>query len=49
MPGLGRPGLVEGTREKPVPRTPYIIVYELVGDEELWVLTIIHARRQYPA
>ena len=48
FPDLGRPGLVPGTREKPVPRTPYVVVYERVGAKELWILTIIHGRQRYP-
>ncbi|MEO1016546.1 MAG: type II toxin-antitoxin system RelE/ParE family toxin [Pseudomonadota bacterium] len=48
FPQLGRPGHVAGTREKPVPRTPYIVVYEQVDEFDLWILTIIHSRQQYP-
>ena len=48
FPDLGRPGLVPGTREKPVPRTPFVVVYEKVGATELWILTIVHWRQHYP-
>lgn len=46
-PGLshiGRPGLVEGTRELVVP--PYIIVYELnEGEGEIIILAVMHGAR----
>ena len=37
-----------GTREKAVPRTPYVIVYERAGVDELRILTVVHGRQQYP-
>ena len=47
FPGLahiGRPGLVEGTRELVEP--PYIIVYEVdESAEEITVLAVVHAAR----
>ncbi len=45
---IGRAGIVSGTREKPVPRTPYVVVYELAGPSEIWILTIVHGRQRYP-
>lgn len=48
FPQIGRPGLVNGTREKPVPRTPYIVVYEQIGAFDLLILTIVHGRLKYP-
>ncbi len=45
-PGLGRPGLLPGTRELfPVPN--YRVVYEINGDE-VWVLAIVHTSRLWP-
>lgn len=37
-PRIGRPGRVPGIRELVVPRTPYIVVYEIEGD----IVRIIH-------
>jgi toxin ParE1/3/4 len=47
LPGLGRPGRVEGTRELVVPRTPYIVAYTVIGNEVM-ILSIIHSSRQWP-
>jgi addiction module RelE/StbE family toxin len=47
LPGLGRPGRVEGTREMVVPRTPYIVAYTVIGDQVM-ILSIIHSSRQWP-
>jgi toxin ParE1/3/4 len=43
FPNMGRSGRDEGTREWPVPRLPYIVVYEVSPErEELLVLAIFH-------
>jgi addiction module RelE/StbE family toxin len=47
LPGLGRPGRVEATRELVVPRTPYIVAYTVIGDQVM-ILSIIHGSRQWP-
>ncbi|GEP00152.1 type II toxin-antitoxin system RelE/ParE family toxin [Methylobacterium haplocladii] len=47
----GRPGRVDGTFEKSLPRLPYVIAHELVpkGDgEQVAVLHIIHTSRDWP-
>lgn len=47
----GRPGRVEGTFEKSVPRLPYILAYALVRGatgEELVILRVIHRARNWP-
>jgi addiction module RelE/StbE family toxin len=46
-PRLGRPGLIEGTREL-IPHENYRLVYEIV-DDVVWVLALVHTRRQWPA
>jgi addiction module RelE/StbE family toxin len=45
-PRIGRPGLIEGTREL-IPHENYRVVYEIV-DDTVWVLALVHARRQWP-
>ena len=47
LPGLGRPGRVEGTRELVVPRTPYIIAYTVIG-AQVMILSVIHSSRRWP-
>ena len=46
MPRMGRPGIIEGTREL-IPHENYRIVYEIV-DDSVWVLALVHVRRQWP-
>ena len=46
----GRPGRVDGTREKPVPGLPYIMAYVVSTDETRTVITIlrlIHTARDW--
>lgn len=48
FPWLGKPGLVEGTREL-IPHESYRLVYEV--DEPsatVWVLALIHTARRWP-
>lgn len=47
FPLIGKPGAVEGTRERLVTRYPYRIVYRLEG-ETIVVLRIIHGAQQWP-
>lgn len=47
MPYSGRAGRVEGTREAVVPRTPFIVVYE-IGPKAVEVLGIWHGARLWP-
>jgi toxin ParE1/3/4 len=44
---IGRLGMVRGTREFPVTRTSYTIVYR-VRARTIEVLRILHQRRHYP-
>lgn len=46
-PHLGRPGRVPGIRELPIPNTPYIIPYQVSGDQ-LQILRVYHGCRQWP-
>ena len=46
-PHVGRPGAVPGTREFPIGRTSYTIVYRIRSDA-IQVLRILHQRRRYP-
>lgn len=48
FPLLGRPGIVEDTREFPIPGLPYIIVYQIASEADLNVLAVIHERQKYP-
>lgn len=47
FPLLGKPGVLDGTRERVVTRYPYRIVYR-VDASEIVVLRIIHGARDWP-
>ena len=42
FPHFGHPGVAPGTYEWVVRGTPYIVVYELTGHDELMVLGVFH-------
>ena len=46
MPNSGRPGLRVGTRERVVPKTPYIVVYR-TRDDVLEILHMFHERQDW--
>jgi toxin ParE1/3/4 len=46
-PESGRQGRVEGTRELIISGTPFIVPYR-VHEDELQILTILHAARRWP-
>ena len=46
MPGMGRPGRVDGTREL-VLHPNYVVVYA-AADGAVTVLRVLHAARQWP-
>jgi toxin ParE1/3/4 len=48
IPGAGRPGRVNGTRELVVLRTPYILVYRLKAGT-IRVLRVYHGARRWPS
>ena len=47
FPKLGRPGVLENTRELIIARLPYIIVYRL-KDDNAEILRIYHAAQDWP-
>jgi addiction module RelE/StbE family toxin len=47
FPRRGRVGLVENTRELVFPPWPYIVVYEVTGDQ-VELLRVRHASRNWP-
>lgn len=46
-PHLGRPGRVPGTRELVIPGIPYLIPYQVTGDQ-LQILRVYHGSRRWP-
>ena len=47
FPHLGRPGVVEGTRELVFPHLPFVCVYR-IRDDRIEILRILHQRMQWP-
>ena len=47
MPLIGRHGKVAGTREWPVRRTPYLVIYRVAADE-VEITTVRHSARRWP-
>jgi plasmid stabilization system protein ParE len=47
MPYSGRIGRVNGTREIPVPATPYLVAYRIV-EKTVHVLAILHGAQDWP-
>ena len=46
-PKLGRIGRVKGTRELVISRTPFIVLYRVIGNE-IQVLNFLHTSQQLP-
>jgi toxin ParE1/3/4 len=46
-PMAGRTGRVAGTRELPIPGTPFIVAYQLQKNE-VRILAVMHAMRKWP-
>ena len=46
-PHIGRPGRVSGTRELVMPRTEYIVPYQ-VRNSRIQILRVYHGARQWP-
>jgi|SRR5215471_5129938 len=47
FPRMGRRGRSHGTRELPIVRTPYPVVYRVSG-EEVQIARVIHGARDWP-
>ena len=47
LPHLGRPGRVDGTRERAIPDTPYIVAYTVIVDR-VEILAVLHDARRWP-
>ncbi len=47
LPGTGKPGRVQGTREWRVKNTPYTLIYD-VCDGKIRILRVMHDSRQFP-
>jgi toxin ParE1/3/4 len=47
MPQMGRAGRVAGTRELVIPKTPFLIPYQVTG-RTLEILRVYHGARQWP-
>jgi toxin ParE1/3/4 len=46
-PHIGRAGRVPGTRELVIPRTPYIVPYQ-VRNNRIQILRVYHSARRWP-
>lgn len=47
FPKMGRNGVLDGTREWPVTKTPYFLVYA-EHEEGIAILRVMHGKRNYP-
>ena len=48
FPQLGRLGRIAGTRELPVSRRPYIVIYRIQG-AAIEILEVFHTSRRFPS
>ena len=46
-PQAGRRGRRAGTREFPIPDTPFVVAYS-VSEGVVWILAVYHAARKWP-
>jgi toxin ParE1/3/4 len=46
-PAMGRSGRVQGTRERVLPGTPFILVYRIKADA-VTILRVLHGRQKWP-
>jgi toxin ParE1/3/4 len=47
FPNRGRSGRVDGTRELPLPRLPFVIVYR-VGESAIEIARVLHGAQRWP-
>lgn len=47
MPNAGRIGRIDGTRERVVQRTPYLLLYK-VDSDQLRILRVLRGARNWP-
>jgi toxin ParE1/3/4 len=47
FPRAGRPGRIQGTRERVVVRTPYILVYRIARGQ-VRIIRVYHGARRWP-
>jgi toxin ParE1/3/4 len=47
FPNRGRPGRIDGTRELPLPRLPFVIVYR-VGESAIEIARVVHGAQRWP-
>jgi toxin ParE1/3/4 len=48
FPNRGRPGRVNGTRELPLPRLPFVVVYR-VRENAVEIVRLLHGAQRWPA
>ena len=48
FPNRGRPGRINGTRELPLPRLPFVVVYR-VRENAVEIVRLLHGAQQWPA
>lgn len=46
-PGLGRPGMIEGTRELVISGTPYFLPYR-VKEDRIEIMKVMHGAQKWP-
>ena len=47
LPEMGRPGRVSATREWPIKKSPFVVVY-VAGSNEVRMLRVLHGAMKWP-
>ena len=47
FPNRGRPGRIDGTRELPLSRLPFVVVYR-VGESAVEIARVLHGAQRWP-